>query len=304
MNIVVTGINGFVGKHLTRTLTEAGHLVIGVSMEETPHESIASLLSDYISCNLSERWPDINQDVDAVIHLAGMAAVGPSFDKPQLYININSSIVTNLCEHYLASDSKPRILLVSSGAVYSPNQAMPINETGEIRFGSPYAVSKILNENQAAYYRSRGLDCVVARPFNHIGPDQLPGFLVPDLIEKINNRTSKDESITAGNLATKRDYTDVRDVTNAYMLIATNPTPPSRLVYNICSGKSLSGEEILSTIANAMKIDIPTVETDPALIRPNEVMDIRGDSTALASEFNWQPNISIETTIKDIIQAV
>ena len=175
MNIVVTGVNGFVGKHLTRILVEAGHAVIGVGQEDTPHEQVKNLLTEYTGCDLAKRWPELTTKVDAIIHLAGMAAVGPSFDKPQLYININSSIVTNLCEYYLHQENKPRIVLVSSGAVYSPRQSMPINESGDVQFGSPYAVSKILNENQAAYYRSRGLDCVVARPFNHIGPDQLFG---------------------------------------------------------------------------------------------------------------------------------
>ena len=301
MNIVVTGVNGFVGKHLTRTLIEAGHAVIGVSQEDTPHEQIKNQLTEYAGCDLAKRWPELTTKVDAIIHLAGMAAVGPSFDKPQLYININSSIVTNLCEYYLHQENKPRIVLVSSGAVYSPRQSMPINESGDVQFGSPYAVSKILNENQAAYYRSRGLDCVVARPFNHIGPDQLPGFLVPDLIDKITTRQNDTDPINVGNLASKRDYTDVRDVANAYMLLATHSEQPKQLIYNICSGVSLSGEEILSTIANAMAIDTPATEVDESLIRPNEVMDIRGDNSALSNEFGWQPTIPIESTIQDII---
>lgn len=301
MNIVVTGINGFVGKHLTQTLLGAGHSVVGISQEDTAHELVADRLVEYVGCNLAEQWPSLNTPVDAIIHLAGMAAVGPSFDKPQLYLNINSSIVTNLCEYYLASEAKPRILLVSSGAIYSPDQPMPINESGEVLFGSPYAVSKILNENQAAYYRSRGLDCVVARPFNHIGPGQLPGFLVPDLIEKIQSRESSDIPIRVGNLATKRDYTDVRDVANAYMLIATHAEQPKQLIYNICSGTSISGEDMLHIIASAMQIKVPATEIDQAFIRPNEVMDIRGDSTVLMNEFGWQPQINIETTIRDII---
>lgn len=300
MNIVVTGINGFVGKHLTRTLIDSGHSVIGVSQEDTPHEQIADKLIEYIGCNLADQWPTINNHVDAIIHLAGMAAVGASFDKPQLYININSSIVTNLCEHYLTNELKPRILLVSSGAVYSPNQPMPISEAAEVQFSSPYAVSKILNENQAAYYRSRGLDCVIARPFNHIGPGQLPGFLVPDLIEKITSRTAPTDPINVGNLASKRDYTDVRDVTRAYMLIATSKAQPKQLIYNVCSGKSVSGEEMLNTIAEALEIETPTTNIDQSLIRPNEVMDIRGNSNALSDEFGWQPQIDLVTTIRDI----
>ena len=177
---------------------------------------------------------------------------------------------------------------------------MPISESGAVSFNSPYAVSKILNENQAAYYNLRGLECVVMRPFNHIGPGQLPGFLVPDLIEKIRARTG-DEPITVGNLDTKRDYTDVRDVVSAYRLVATHPETPKELVYNVCSGESLSGKTILSTISSAMGIDEPPIVVDQSLIRPNDAPDIVGNSQQLSQEFGWVKKFSIDQTIHDIL---
>lgn len=301
MNIAVTGINGFVGKHLTRELISAGHAVIGISMESQAHPEIAAQLHEYASCNLAEQWPSLENQPDAIIHLAGLAAVGPSFDKPQAYINLNSAMVTNMCENYIKSESKPRFVIISSGAIYDPHQAMPLTEQSNLSYNSPYSVSKILVENQAAYYRSRGLDCVIMRPFNHVGPGQLPGFLVPDLIEKIQNREDATTPIMVGNLQTKRDYTDVRDVVKAYTLVATKPSELEFDTYNVCSGTSRPGEEILQTIVSAMNIDTPNVEVDSSLIRPNDPADIYGDASRLQSEFSWHPSFELVTTVKDLL---
>jgi GDP-4-dehydro-6-deoxy-D-mannose reductase len=298
--IVVTGVNGFVGKHLVNELVAAGHQVVGVGRENDVHEQIADKLVEYALVDLAQSWPELKHEPDAIIHLAGLAAVGPSFDAPQDYINLNSAMVTNMCEHYVSAAKKPRIVLVSSGAIYDSHQPMPINESGTVTYNSPYAISKLLNENQAAYYNSRGLECVVMRPFNHIGPGQLPGFLVPDLIDKIRSR-SGDEPIMVGNLDTKRDYTDVRDVVTAYRLVATHSEKPQELIYNVCSGESISGRTILSTISDAMGISEPAVVVDQSLVRPNDAADIVGNSERLSQEFDWSRQYTIDHTIKDIL---
>lgn len=300
MKIAVTGINGFVGKHLTRELKNQGHDVIGISMEDIAHTEIGDQLLEYKSCNLAENWPELENEPDAIIHLAGLAAVGPSFDKPQAYINLNSAMVTNMCETYVGNGNAPRIVIVSSGAIYDPHQPMPLTEESQLAYTSPYSVSKILVENQAAYYRTRGLDCVIMRPFNHIGPGQLPGFLVPDLIEKIKSRQAN-EVIKVGNLDTKRDYTDVRDVVKAYTLVATKDAALDYDTYNVCSGNSRAGTEMLQTITAAMNIDNLGTETDDALIRPNDTPDIYGDTSRLRDEFGWQPHYSLAQTIGDIL---
>jgi GDP-4-dehydro-6-deoxy-D-mannose reductase len=298
MNIVVTGINGFVGKHLARELFGNGVSVFGVGREDSLEPSISKYVERYVTADISQTWPEID-NVDAIINLAGLAAVGASFDNPQLYININSAILTNICEYYLKSNSKPRIVSVTSGAIYSHQQQLPITENSAFDYSSPYSISKILNENQLIYYRKRGLDCVSARPFNHIGPGQMPGFLVPDLIEKINLNPTE---ILAGNLKTKRDYTDVRDVARAYYLLATT-TALSSNRYNICSGESVSGEEILEVIAKSKDIKTPKIIVDESKIRPNEVMDIYGDHSLLSKDTGWQPQSSLTQTIRDIINS-
>lgn len=296
--VLVTGADGFVGKHLVRELTEHDIEVVrllGPRGKSDGEQAYALDLTDTASL------ADIDlSDVDGVIHLAGLAAVGPSFDNPQKYIEANSAMVTNLCEYFLKREQTPRILLVSSGAIYDSFQPMPITEESAFGFNSPYAVSKILNENQAAYYRKRGLEVVVARPFNHIGPGQLPGFIVPDLIQQLEVSKRNGDALMVGNLETKRDYTDVRDVATAYRLLITAPKL-SHHTYNVCSGTSSSGKEILRSLQEFMQAEDVSVEVDQSKIRPNDPQDIYGDTTRLKSDTGWQPQYSLDQTLRDCL---
>jgi GDP-4-dehydro-6-deoxy-D-mannose reductase len=299
--VVVSGINGFVGEHLARELVNSGISVIGIGQDTEPNHNIANILHSYIQTNLIEQWPDI-PGVKAVIHLAGLAAVGPSFDKPQLYINTNSAMVTNLCEYYLRQDQKPRIVIVSSGAIYSPQQPMPISEESKIDLASPYAVSKVLNENQAEYYRNRGLDCVIVRPFNHIGPGQTNGFILPDLYNKISSLAEGEDTISTGNVKTRRDYTDVRDIVSAYSKIALAPILKHH-TYNICRGASVSGSEIFDKLKEALTSKDIKYKIDKSLVRPTDPKNIVGDSSRLETELGWKPKIDIQQTVIDFVES-
>ena len=305
--IAVTGVNGFVGRHLAAELAGNGIEVVGIGIEEKPDPALDGLLREYVVADLVEEWPDTGT-VGAVIHLAGLAAVGLSFDEPQRYITVNSAIVTNMCEGVLASGSSPRVVLVSSGAIYDGKQMLPLTEESAIAFNSPYAVSKLLNENQAAYYRGRGLDCVIARPFNHIGPGQGLGFLLPDLaaaltmVDEPGDKASQNHAIKVGDLTTRRDYTDVRDVARAYRMLATQPHL-SHGIYNICSGRSLAGNDILTELLKASGLSCVDTEIDESRRRPNDPAEIVGDNSRLRDDLGWAPQFSIEDTIADYLRA-
>jgi len=297
--VAVTGINGFVGKHLTRELADNHIRVIGIGQEPELNDEIAELVDQYYCADLTNEWP-VKSKLDAIIHLAGLAAVGPSFDRPQDYINLNSAMVTNMAEYYLRSGVvKPRFVVVSSGAIYSADQPMALAEDSKLGLDSPYAVSKVLVENMCGYYRKRGLDTVVARPFNHIGPGQLGGFLVPDVISKLGG---SDTSIDVGNISTRRDYTDVRDVVRAYRLLATTEHL-GHTTYNVCTGKSVLGEDIVKALKVLMNKDGVAIEVDESLVRPNDPLDIYGSSERLREDTGWGPKISLNQTLKDCVDA-
>ena len=301
-SLVVTGVDGFVGRHLARIAAESGLDVFGISRNPVPDPDLLSSLASYTSADLRREWPQgVPQDAD-VVHLAGLAAVGPSFDRPQDYIDGNSAIVTNMCEGLVASGFTGRVVGVSTGAVYAQREGEGARtERDAVAFTSPYVVSKILVENQLAYYSRRGLRTVVARPFNHIGPHQGPGFLLPDLLRQ-QRSSPPDRPLRVGNLATRRDYTDVRDVARAYIALAT-AHELAHDVYNVASGTSRSGLEILEALSAALGRPAPSLEVDESLIRATDPPIIVGDASCLRFDTGWAPAVSFDKTIADTVAA-
>lgn len=302
-SVLVTGINGFVGEHVAKRFNHLGYDVIGTARQDAPEAEVASSLSDYHSADLLDQ-SSVNKlsltGVKAVIHLAGRSSVGESFDKPTEYITENSLMTYNIYSHLKDTGFDGRVVSVSTGALYDPNQQLPLNEESRTASNSPYAIGKLSAEAVALYFRNQGIDSVVARPFNHIGPGQGKGFLLPDMYTQLRN-ASPDRAIRVGNLDTRRDYTDVRDIARAYSdLVETEKLNFS--VYNVCSSKSLSGFQILDIIRKVTGLDDVSIEIDPSRLRPNEIMDIRGSFDLLHTDTGWAPSRDIHQTIADFVK--
>jgi GDP-4-dehydro-6-deoxy-D-mannose reductase len=300
-NILVTGVNGFVGQHLAKELSENGYEVHGVG-GHIGDQASSPYVKSFVALDLSDVSAAHSisfEGIDGVIHLAGLAAVGPSFDDPMLYINTNIGIEVNLFESALAQKCFPRFLVISSGSLYDPGAELPITETTKVSPSSPYAVSKLAQEQMGLYYQGRGFECIIARPFNHCGPGQGPGFIVPDLAEQLVSVENKlSDKVLVGNLDAERDYTDVRDIVRAYRLLLEKGV--SSEIYNICSGRSLSGHAILEGLKAASGIDA-LIEQDPTKMRPSDNPVIYGNHQKLTNDTGWQPAITIEQTLSDVI---
>jgi GDP-4-dehydro-6-deoxy-D-mannose reductase len=305
--IIVTGINGFVGKHLARELYSRHHQIIGVGREAKPNPELQTILADYVICDLTEPEAVSTlpiEGLDSIINLAGLAKVGDSFKNPEIYNQVNVSVLTVLGNRLVKQKSQARVIAISTGAVYDPDQKLPLTEDSGITVdGSPYALSKLLMEEAAAELRAEGLECVVVRPFNHIGPGQEPGFLVPDLYQKIANSIKTGEPVEVGNLKTKRDYTDVRDVVKAYADLAEAPSLAHDL-YNVCSSKSITGQEILRRLLELMG---PTsqveIRVNPEFIRASDPPDLYGSYSRLNQQTGWRPVIDLATTLADFVKS-
>ena len=300
--ILVTGANGFVGRHLVKELAENGCEVVGIggsqaAPDKSPH------ITDYLELDLMDVQQVSKIDfagVDGMVHLAGLAAVGPSFEDPMRYINTNVGIEVNLLEAALKQSVHPRCLIISSGNLYDAKAEVPFTEESPVVPSSPYAVSKIGQEQMAWYYQARGFECIVARPFNHVGPGQGPGFIVPDLAQQIVKAQAEQQTeILVGNLDAKRDYTDVRDIVRAYRLLLEKGRAGE--VYNICSGQPVSGHEILKGLVSAAQFE-PTVKSDPNKMRPSDIPVLLGNHEKLTKDTNWHPEISLDKTLADVIE--
>jgi GDP-4-dehydro-6-deoxy-D-mannose reductase len=302
MKVLVTGANGFVGPHMVRALLDAGHTVVAIG-----HSSANGRLPEGVekhSLDLTDRKAVDALDfklIEGVIHLAGMAAVGPSFDAPMQYIQVNGGMELNLFEASQAQGAKPRFVVISSGALYDPKSPLPLTEESAVKASSPYAVSKLLQEELGAYYSLRGFEVVVARPFNHIGPGQAEGFLVPDLAKQIAEaERSGKMTIEVGNLKAKRDFTDVRDIAQGYIALLERGQPGE--LYNVCSGHSVSGEDVLKGLLALSKKSDLTAKADKAKMRPVDVLDIYGDYGKVKRDAGWQPAIKLEQSLKEALE--
>ncbi|MCX6727374.1 MAG: NAD-dependent epimerase/dehydratase family protein [Candidatus Saccharibacteria bacterium] len=300
--IMVVGVNGFVGKHLARELHGQNFEVYGTGMDDGIAPEIADHVSNYTKCDLTVVGQIERLDfegVTAVINLAGLANVGASFGNEAQYNAVNVAVHTNIVDRIQTLGRNIRVLAISTGAVYDNHQPMPLSEDGALASeASPYALSKIAMEEALEVMIGDGQDIIIARPFNHIGPGQLGGFLVPDLAQQIH---SSDE-VTVGNLETERDYTDVRDVVRAYILLATKPELAHR-IYNVCSGKSVKGTSILELIKTGLqKEDIPVI-VDQSKIRPNDPERVVGSNARILAETGWKPTYELSQTISDYLDS-
>ena len=301
---LVTGVNGFVGKHLVRELKSRNISVIGVGREEA-HNEILSLLSYYRVCDLTKPEEVAQlpiEEADCIINLAGLARVGSSFNDLDEYIRVNVNLVSILGGEIIRRSLKTRLLAISSGGVYDPSQKNPFSEESLlVKDGSPYAISKVKMEESIHKLLTSGLNGLIVRPFNHIGPGQEEGFLIPDLYKKIKISLHTNNPIRVGDLSTKRDYTDVRDVVRAYADLAF-AEKLTHHTYNVCSGTIVEGKEVLEALLSVMNAsEKTTIEIDKTLIRPTDPKELRGNNHRIFEELGWQPQIKLHKTLEDFV---
>lgn len=294
MRILVTGAAGFVGQHVTRILRSRGEEVIQWSF--SPGDTGPGTQLDLCDAD-AVAHQDVRR-IDAIVHLAGLAQVGRSFSEPQLFMSVNTAVVTNLFESLIAQHSNPRVLLVSTGGVYRSDDG-PITEHSPVAASNPYVVSKLAQEMLAAYYMKRGLEVMIARPFNHIGPGQQPGYLVADICSQVASlERAGGGRLTVGDLSSSRDYTDVRDVAAAYHSLLEHGR--SGETYNVCSGTSHTGEEILKRICRLSTVEL-TIERSEALRRPTESSTVTASNAKLREDTGWSPTVPLDQTLADAL---
>ena len=290
MRALITGGKGFVGQWLAAHLKDCGDDVAVIDIETDVADGAA------LRRVMTEVVPD------AVYHLAAMTHVGESWENPSQVLRVNVLGTAEVLAAARTLDSSVRVLVVSSAEVYgvvTPEQ-LPLREDTPTQPASPYAASKLAAEAVALQaWRGFGQPVVVVRPFNHIGPGQSPNFFVPALAKRIvEARRNGARSLPVGNLTTRRDFTDVRDVVVAYRLLVERGV--SGTVYNVCSGRDVAMSEVARELLELSGAAL-TLETDPSLLRPVDVPVLRGSAELLTSATGWEPRIPLATTLADVL---
>jgi GDP-4-dehydro-6-deoxy-D-mannose reductase len=290
MRALITGGKGFVGQWLAAHLKACNDDVAVIDIETDVADGAA------LRRVMTEVAPD------AVYHLAAMTHVGESWENPSQVLRVNVLGTAEILAAARTLESSVRVLVVSSAEVYgvvTPEQ-LPLREDTPTKPASPYAASKLAAEAVALQaWRGFGQPVVVVRPFNHIGPGQSPNFFVPALAKRIvEARRSGARSLPVGNLTTRRDFTDVRDVVVAYRLLVERGV--SGTVYNVCSGRDVAMSEVARELLELSGAAL-TLETDPSLLRPVDVPVLRGSAELLTSATGWEPRIPLATTLADVL---
>ncbi len=298
MKALITGSEGFVGKYLRAELEENGYDVVGADVVSGAEEVVDLLDAEAVRSLIDRTRPDV------IFHLAGQADVGRSWKAPQLTFRLNVTAAVNVMEAVRAvSGAKTRLVIVGSSDQYGRLGAAGenVNEETEMKPATPYAVSKRAQEEMARLYVSAyGMEICMTRSFNHGGAGQRKGFMIPDFASGIVAvERGKQDTLSVGNLASRRDFTHVKDIVRAYRLIAEKGQ--SGEAYNVGSGNTYSAQEVLDRLRALASREIP-VRQDPARMRPSDTPVIRCDHTKLTRDTGWEPELTLDDILKDTLE--
>lgn len=305
MRSLVIGGAGFVGKYLVRHLLELKHEVIitKMPMEEARVEGAAVYDLDILDkATVTELLEKISPDL--VFHLAAQSSVSMSWKNPQQTVDVNVKGSVNVLDGLRSMKKKARILLIGSGEEYGqvfPSET-PVCETNPLRPGNIYAATKACqNMIGRIYAQAYGMNLVMVRAFNHIGPDQSPVFVAADFCRQaaLIETGMQEAVIRVGNLEAKRDFTDVRDVVHAYVLLAEKGQAGE--TYNVGSGHAVSIGDVLKLVLKQSAVEIQ-VEVDEEKLRPVDVPVMEADVRKVWRDVGWKAQIQLEQTIGDMME--
>lgn len=303
-SILVTGAGGFAGSHLlTRLLRDQ------TPIEGWYHPSGSA--PDRADASL--RWRPVDLvDADAVgraiadlrpsrvYHLAGAADQGKSWERSTEALHVNAFGTHVLLAALARLDTPCRALVTTSASVYAASMDV-LTEDSPIGPGSPYGVSKVAQELIARHaHATTAVDVLVCRPFNHIGPGQGPSFATASFARQIAAivRGEAPPVIRVGNLAPRRDLTDVRDTVRAYERLMAEGRPGG--IYNVCRGEAFEMRAVLDGLVAQSGVEV-SIEVAPELSRPVDQPLLVGSYERLHAATGWTPEIPLEQTLGDLL---
>lgn len=307
--ILITGGTGFAGSHLVEALLEQGYTDIHVTSYSGEDEFMTQLLGaerihklDLTNATATAELFKTLQPIQ-IYHLAALAFVGKSFDEADKVLTNNILLQQNVLLALRDYCKIARLLVVGSAEEYGVSiseDEIPVSEFHPFRPINPYAVSKIAQDMLSyAYAISFGLDVVTVRPFNHIGERQTTDFAIPAFIKQIVAiERGEQAQLNVGDLLSIRDFTDVKDVVKAYILVMN--TGQKGEAYNIGSGVGVQMSEIVEKLSQLARKEIKIV-TDATRFRPHDIPKMVANNAKMKA-LGWEPQIPLDETLQRIIE--
>lgn len=309
MKALIIGAGGFVGGYLISELCSRDWEVTATKLPGEKINIYGGKAASYNTADLDILDENAVRELlfkcrpDVIFHLAAQSSVALSWKKPALTADINIKGCIDLLEAVRSAELSPKILFIGSSEEYgyAANRPEPVDESVMPKPANIYAITK-LTQNMIGelYCRAYGMDIISVRAFNHIGPGQLPQFVVADFCKQAAaiSMGMSAPVIHVGNLAAKRDFTDVRDIVRAYAELAEKGR--SGETYNVGSGHAVSIQSVLDKIIELSGTEI-RIEIDEKRFRPVDVPFIEADVTKLKNDTGWEKNIPLESSLRDII---
>ena len=304
-SVLVTGCNGFVGRVMTARLRVGGYKVRGVDRSERCDvlDADAYLSGDLRDPGFVAEALEVD-DLDCIVHLAAQSSVRRSFDEPATTLADGTLPALNMLNHVRESGEKTRLLLVGSADEYGvvPASDMPIAETHPVKPASPYALAKsVQNQFGALFCSLYSVDALMTRSFNHTGPGQREDFVLANFAKQVAGikRGQREAVIDVGDLDIRRDFLDVRDVCDAYVVLLKKGL--SGETYNVCSGNSYRIRDLLEKMCEIAGVAV-TIRVDKARLRPVDMPDLRGDASKIKTQTGWHAKLDIEATLRAMLE--
>lgn len=280
--ILLTGADGFTGRHFTKQATALGYQVYPLQSDLTSADSINQELS--------------SKCFDYVVHLAAISAVTHADELALYQVNLFGTL--NLLRALSTQSTTPtKIVIASSANVYGNSPVSPITERTQPAPVNHYAMSKLAMEHMTSQYRDQ-LPMVIVRPFNYTGVGHDDRFVVPKLV---NHFRGHEAFVELGNIDVEREFNDVRTVCNAYLDLLVHET--ANECYNICSGKTYNLRQVVDTLTKLTGHEL-AIRVNPDFIRPNEVQRLCGDPHKLESCIGKLEHPTLEDTLQWMLSAV
>ncbi|MBI2300814.1 MAG: GDP-mannose 4,6-dehydratase [Armatimonadetes bacterium] len=300
MRVLVTGAAGFAGGHLCELLLLRGDRVAGVTRGAPGGSSGVHWLSADLADAAATARAVAEAQPEVIYHLAGAAATHTAAQDPVGTLRDNVLATASILQAALDASPRPRVLLVTSSEVYGhPATARPLTEETPTAPGNLYGLSKVAAHELGRHYGSLGLEVVEARPFNHCGPRQRLGFVVPDFAAQVAAvaRGEREPVVRVGDLSPARDFTDVRDIVRGYADLALGGVPGE--IYHLCRGEAVSIGDILDRLLAIAGV-AARVETDCERLRPGPATLLRGSAEKARWAVGWEAGIPLEETLRAV----
>lgn len=301
MKALIIGAAGFVGGYLIDALKAVDFDVYATKLK---HENIDGGVNVY-NLDLTD-FSDVCELIneikpDVIYHLAAQSSVKLSWEKPQMTANINILGAINLFEAVRLHSPSSKVLVIGSSEEYGDiDYECAVNEECVPQPKNIYALTKLTQEKLAEIYvRAYNLHIIMTRSFNHIGPRQSSQFVVADFCNQVASieKGKHKPIITVGNLDSYRDFSDVRDVVRAYIVLSEKGYAGE--VYNVGSGETIQIKEILNIILSMSESKIE-ISVDAAKFRPIDVPSIKADISKI-KKLGWKPEISVKKSVSDTL---